>query len=152
MRTVHVTRSIPARPELVFELLADHADYDRFRGIRRSELMREGDPAPNGVGAMRKVLIGPLRFEEVVTAYERPSRLEYLIVRINSPYEHEGGRIRLAAAGGWTKVDWTSTFRVPGPLAGPQERVWAYALARGFRRVLEDVERILQDRHQTGRR
>jgi hypothetical protein len=143
MRTVHVTRSIPAPADPVFDLLADHADYDRFRGIRGAELMRQGEPPPNGVGAMRNVLVGPLRFEEEITAYERPSRLEYLIVRINAPYEHDGGRIRLAEAGGWTRVDWTSVFSVPGPAGGVQERVWAYALARGFRRVLEDVETIL---------
>ena len=144
MRTVGVTRSIPAPAEPVFDLLADHAGYERFRGIRGSELMREGDPPPNGVGALRKVLIGPLRFEEEVTAYERPSRLEYLIVGINSPYDHDGGRILLQEMSGWTRVDWTSTFRVPGALAGPQERIWAYALARGFRRVLEDVERMVE--------
>jgi uncharacterized protein YndB with AHSA1/START domain len=144
MRTVHVTRSIPAPAEYVFDLLADHADYDRFRGIRSSELIRAGDPA-NGVGALRKVLIGPLRFEEEITAYERPSRLEYLIVRINAPLEHDGGRIHLAEKGGWTRVDWTSVFAVPTPLLGGiQERVWATALTRGFRRVLEDVERILR--------
>jgi hypothetical protein len=145
MRAIHVTRSIPAPAEPVFDLLADHARYDRFRGITGSALLREGDPAPNGVGALRKVLSGPIRFEEEITAYERPSRLEYLIVRINSPYEHDGGRIRLEESGGWTKVDWTSAFRVPGPLAGPQERIWQYTLARGFRRVLEDIERMLHD-------
>jgi hypothetical protein len=38
-------------------------------------------------------------------------------------------------------------FRVPTPLLGRvQERAWAYALARGFRRVLEDVERMLRQR------
>ena len=145
MRTIHVTRSIPAPAEPVFDLLADHANYDRFRGITGSELLREGDPPPNGAGALRKVLSGPIRFEEEITAYERPSRLEYLIVGINVPLEHEGGRIRLEERGGWTKVDWTSVFRVPGPLSGPQERVWVYLLARGFRHVLEDVERMLSD-------
>jgi uncharacterized protein YndB with AHSA1/START domain len=144
MRTVHVSRSIPAPAEPVFDLLADHGNYKRFRGIRGSELMREGEPSPNGVGAMRKVLIGPLRFEEEITAYERPSRLEYRIVRINSPYEHDGARISLEESGGWTKVEWTSVFRVPGPLAHSQERIWAQALARGFRRVLEDVERTVE--------
>jgi uncharacterized protein YndB with AHSA1/START domain len=146
MRTVHVTRSIPAPAERVFDLLADHANYDRFRGVRGSELMREGEPPPNGVGALRKVLIGPLRFEEEITAYERPSRLEYLIVRINAPYEHDGGTIRLAEKSGWTKVEWTSVFRVPTRLVGGvQERAWAYALGRGFGRVLEDVERMLRE-------
>ena len=59
MSSVHVTRSIPAPPEAVFDLLTDHADYDRFRGIGGSELLGEGDPPPNGVGALRR--IGPAR-------------------------------------------------------------------------------------------
>jgi polyketide cyclase/dehydrase/lipid transport protein len=125
MRTVDVTRSMPVPADTVFDLLADHANYDRFRGIRRSELLSEGDPAPNGVGAMRLVVSGPIRFEEVITAYERPSKLDHLIVGINAPFEHEGGSIRFAERGGWTKVDWSTSFRVPGPLAGIQERVWA---------------------------
>ena len=45
MRTIHVTRSIPAPAEAVFDLLADHASYERFRGIRRPELLSEGEPA-----------------------------------------------------------------------------------------------------------
>jgi uncharacterized protein YndB with AHSA1/START domain len=40
MRTVHVTRIIPAPPESVFDLLADHANYDRFRPIGGSDLLR----------------------------------------------------------------------------------------------------------------
>ena len=143
MRTIRVTRRIEAPREQVFDLLADHANYDRFRGIRHSELLRDGRPPPNGVGAVRVVRSGPIRFEEEITTYERPARLDYLIVRINAPYEHEGGRIRLSDEDGATFVEWTSVFSVPTPVVGGvQESVWAYVLGRGFRRVLEDVERM----------
>jgi uncharacterized protein YndB with AHSA1/START domain len=143
MRTIRVTRRIAAARERVFDLLADHANYDRFRGIRRSELLRDGHPTPNGVGALRVVRSGPIRFEEEITTYDRPSQLDYLIVRINAPYEHEGGRIRLSYEDGGTFAEWTSVFSVPTPLVGGvQEGVWAYVLGRGFRRVLEDVERM----------
>jgi uncharacterized protein YndB with AHSA1/START domain len=143
MRTIKVTRQIPAPPERVFDLLADHANYDRFRGVRSSELLSEGNPPPNGVGAMRLVRSGPIRFEERITTFERPTKLDYLIVKINAPYEHEGGRIRLSEQDGGTRAEWTSAFSVPTPLVGGiQERIWSYILARGFRRVLEDVERM----------
>ena len=69
MRSIHVTRSIPAPPEAVFDLLTDHANYDRFRGIDGSELLRDGDPSPNGVGALRRIRARPFRFDEEVTAY-----------------------------------------------------------------------------------
>ena len=143
MRTVRVERKVDASPERVFELIADHANYDRFRAITGSELVSEGDPPPNGVGAMRRIRVGPIRFEEEITAYEPSSRLDYLIVRLNLPFDHRGGTMRLSEEEGGTRVEWISTFRIPIPVVGGlQERIWAPILTRGFRRVLEDVERM----------
>ena len=147
MKAVHVTRSIPAPAEAIFDLLADHANYDRFRGINGSELLREGEPAPNGLGALRRIKVRPLTFEEEMTAYDRPNRLDYLIVKLNVPFEHDGGSITLSPDGDATRVDWRSSFSVPTPLiGGPQELIWQPVLGRGFRRVLEDIERILAER------
>ena len=143
MRSIHVTRSIPAPPEAVFDLLTDHANYERFRGVSGSELLREGDPAPNGIGAVRRIKSTPFRFDEEVTGYERPTRLEYLIIDLNVPFEHHGGTIRLSADGDRTQVDWRSSYTVPTPLVGGlQEAIWKPMLTRGFKRVLEDVERM----------
>jgi uncharacterized protein YndB with AHSA1/START domain len=152
MRTVHVTLTIPAPAEPVFDLLADHANYDQFRPIHASTLLREGEPAPNGVGALREIKVRPLTFEEEITAYERPNRLDYLIVKLNVPFEHHGGSIRLSREGDATHVDWRSRYAVPTPLIGvPEELIWQPVLARGFRRVLEDVERMLRrDQPNTG--
>jgi hypothetical protein len=147
MKSIHVTRTIPAPAEAVFDRLADHANYDRFRGIHGSELLREGEPAPNGLGALRRITVRPLVFEEEVTHYERPHRFDYLIVKLNVPFEHEGGSIRLTTEDGRTHVDWRSTFRVPTPvIGGLEELVFLPMLNRGFGRVLEDVERMTADR------
>ena len=147
MRSVHVTRTIPAPAEEVFDRLADHANYDRFRPIHGSKLLKEGDPAPNGVGALREIKVRPLVFEEEITAYERPTRLDYLIVKLNVPFKHDGGSITLTPDGHSTRVDWRSSFSVPVPVVGgAQELVWQPVLARGFRRVLEDIERMLAAR------
>jgi uncharacterized protein YndB with AHSA1/START domain len=145
MRSIHVTRTIPGPPEPIFDLLADHANYDRFRSIHGSELIREGNPAPNGVGAVRRIKVPPLTFDEEVTAYERPTRLDYLIVKLNVPFHHDGGTITLIPDGDSTRVDWRSSYSVPMPLVGGvQELAWQPVLARGFRRTLEDVARILR--------
>jgi uncharacterized protein YndB with AHSA1/START domain len=144
VRTVRVQKAIEAPAEAIFDLISDHAGYRRFRGISDSRLVREGAPPPNGVGAMRWVRTGLLRFEEEIVAYERPRRMDYVIKKINSPLEHELGSIRLTPVDGRTEAEWTSTFRVPVPVLGrAMESVWAIGLARGFRRVLEDVERML---------
>ena len=143
MRTVRVKRTIKAPRDRVFEMLSDHAGYERFRGIRGSILLRKGDPPPNGLGALRRILIGPLKFEEEITLYEQPTRLDYLIVQINVPFDHQGASIRLTETEGGTHAEWLSTFRVRSLLAPIIERCWSFALGRGFRRVLKDVERTL---------
>jgi uncharacterized protein YndB with AHSA1/START domain len=138
-RSIRVERRLDAPPEAVFEIITDHARYDRFDGIRRSELVESGVGAPNGVGAVRCIWLGPLRFEEEVTAFEPPRRLDYLIRDIRAlPFRHQGGSIRLAPDGAGTRALWTSSFEVPIPLVGPAiDRVLALGLERGFGRVLE---------------
>lgn len=145
MRTARAERIIPAPVEEVFDVVTDHAGYDRFRDITRSELVKEGDPPPNGTGAFRRLNVGRLlRFKEQITAFERPSRMDYLIVEVNAPIKHQGASIRLSETDGGARVEWTSTLQVPMPIVGGiQERLWSLAVARGFRRMLEDVERIL---------
>jgi uncharacterized protein YndB with AHSA1/START domain len=142
MRTVRVERTIQGPPEPIFDRLADHANYERFRGISGSELVKEGKPPPNGLGAVRRIAVGPLRFEEEITAFERPTSLDYLITKLNTPFDHRGGSIRLTQEGSSTRVEWSSGFRVPIPLLGRvAELAWWPVLRRGFGRVLEDVDR-----------
>ena len=66
-------------------------------------------------------------------------------MKLNVPFHHDGGSITLAPEGDATRVDWRSSFSVPTPvIGGVEELVWQPVLARGFRRVLEDVERMLR--------
>ena len=92
MATVNVERTIPAPIEAVFDVISDHAGYSRFPGIQSSELVREGEAEPNGLGALRRIRSRPLRFEEEITRFERPSRMDYLIVDVNAPIGMRGAR------------------------------------------------------------
>ncbi len=132
-------RRLAAPPDALFEILADHAQYDRFDGIRRSKLVTKGSPEPNGLGAVRWIWLGPLRFQEEVTAFEAPSRLDYRITDVKGlPFSHEGGSIRLEPESGGTHALWTSTFEIPIPLVGGVlDGIFATQLARGFGRTLE---------------
>jgi uncharacterized protein YndB with AHSA1/START domain len=143
MRTVRVERTLDAPIEAAFDLLTDHAAYKEFPGISDSELLKEGATDRNGVGAVRRVIIRPLKFVEEITAFERPTLMSYLITGINVPLDHEGGTIELTEAGDGTQAVWTSTFRVPIPvIGGAVERAfWSPALSRGFGRVLYDIGR-----------
>lgn len=144
MPTVRTERTIEAPIGDVFELLTDHANYKQFSGISDSELLREGEADRNGVGAMRRVTVGPIRFEEEITAFERPARMGYLIRKVNVPLEHEGGTIRLEAIDDATRVVWESTFRFTTPgIGGLIGVVGAPSTKLGFDRVLRDVDRRL---------
>ena len=146
MAEVSLEKQLAAPVESVFDAMADHARYDRFRPISRSELVREGDVDRNGVGAVRRLRAGILRFDEEITAYERPGRLDYLIIDVNVPLEHDGGSIRFEPAPGGTRVLWTSTFRIPIPLLRPAlEAAFRRGLTRSFTQMLEDAERIASE-------
>ena len=143
MTEIKLVVELDAPLEGLFDVMADHARYDRFRPISSSELLREGDEEVNGVGAVRRLRARFMRFDEEVTAYERPSRLDYLILNVNIPLQHEGGSIRFEQAGTRTRVEWTSTFRITVPLlGGPLGAAGGAALKRSFRQMLEDAARL----------
>jgi uncharacterized protein YndB with AHSA1/START domain len=142
MARIELDKTLAAPIDEVFELLSDHAGYTRFRGFSHAELVRPGESEPNGVGALRRLATSGLRFEEEITAFERPTRMDYVIRKVNVPLKHDGGSIRLEPSGEGTRVHWTSTFTMPIPVVGgPMAAATAVAIKRGFGRLLDDIER-----------
>jgi uncharacterized protein YndB with AHSA1/START domain len=112
------TREIAAPAETVFDVLTDHARYAEITPIRRSELEREGDPAPNGVGAIRRLTaVGPPLREEVV-AYESPRRMSYTLLS-GAPVRDHLGTVELSAEGGGTRMVYAVRTQPTLPLVGP---------------------------------
>lgn len=141
MGTIHVTRVLRAPAEKVFDVLADHARYGDLPGVRSAELVRTGAPDPNGVGALRRVDVGLARFDEEITAFERPTLLAYKIVRSRPPVAHEGGEMRFRAVPDGVEVTWTSTLRVLVPIVGGIVTALAVRqMTRAFDAVLLAVE------------
>jgi uncharacterized protein YndB with AHSA1/START domain len=141
--TIQVEKTIPAPIEAVFDVISDHAGYSRFPGIQSSELVKEGETERNGAGALRRIRSRPLLFEEEITRFERPARMDYLIRDVNAPIRHDGGSMALSEEGTGTRVVWTSTFEYTVPLIGAAlGAVTAPYISRGFRRVLGEVERL----------
>jgi hypothetical protein len=70
--TFTLRASIAAPVDVVFDVLTDHRAQADMTALRSSTLEREGEPAPNGVGAVRVLsLVGP-PIREQVTAFDRP--------------------------------------------------------------------------------
>ncbi|BBY03616.1 SRPBCC family protein [Mycobacterium seoulense] len=111
-----LTRTSTAPIETVFDAMTDHrAIAENTRGFRRSTLDREGDPAPNGVGAIRRlVAIGPPFVEEIIE-YERPTRYAYKMLS-GAPTRNHIGTIQLRETDTGTEVNWhlRSTLKIPG--------------------------------------
>jgi uncharacterized protein YndB with AHSA1/START domain len=110
-------RQVAAPPEIVFDVLTDHRRYTEITPLRKAELEREGEPPPNGVGAIRKLTaVGPPLREEVL-AYEPGKRFSYKLLS-GLPVRDHVGTVELTAEGGGTKVVYAVRTTPTVPLAG----------------------------------
>lgn len=117
MASFTIQRQVAAPPETVFEVLTDHRRYSEITPLRKSELEREGEPAPNGVGAVRVLsTVGPPLREEVV-AYEPPSRFSYKLLA-GLPVRDHLGTVELTPRDGGTHVVYAVRTTPTVPLLG----------------------------------
>lgn len=146
MRTIRVRRETGASPDVLFALLADPATYRHFPGVTVAELVRPGKGSPFDVGAVRRIGVGPFRFEEEITRSEPGVRLDYRIVSSRPPLDHEGGTLLFTRTPSGCVVDWSSTYSVPVPVIGP-----LLAILGGWRmrRAFDDAIRLAAELAQT---
>jgi carbon monoxide dehydrogenase subunit G len=112
-----LTREVSAAPEVVFDVLTDHRRYAEMTPLRKSVLEREGDPAPNGVGSIRKLsAVGPALREETIV-YERPSRFSYKVLS-GLPVRNHVGTVSLEANGDGTRVTYAVRTNPTLPVVG----------------------------------
>jgi uncharacterized protein YndB with AHSA1/START domain len=141
MPTFTLEKTVAAPPSTVFEVLTDHRGYSAISPIRSSTLEREGDPAPNGVGAIRvlKTLGPPLR--EEILEYVPGERFVYRLLS-GAPLRDHVGTVVLTEHTGGTQVsyriDTTPTIPVIGRAAMPIVKMSVRQLCDG---VVQEAER-----------
>jgi hypothetical protein len=117
MASFTLVREVDAPPEVVFDVLTDHRRYSEITPIRRSELEREGEPAPNGVGAIRVLRsVGPPLREETIV-YEAPRRFSYKLLS-GAPLRDHVGTVELTPNGDGTKVTYAVRTNPTVPVVG----------------------------------
>jgi uncharacterized protein YndB with AHSA1/START domain len=117
MASFTLKRQVAAPPETVFGVLTDHRRYAELTPLRKSVLEREGEPAPNGVGAVRVLsAVGPSLREEVL-AYEEPTRFSYTLLS-GLPVRDHVGTVSLSPQDGGTKVVYAIRTTPTVPFAG----------------------------------
>ena len=120
MFKIKVERIVRKPINEVFEALSDHASYGLFKAVGTAKLLTEGDEERNGVGALRTVQTGAFKVWERITAFERPTHMQYQIEKSRPiKMQHNKGIIDLKDLGdGTTHVTWVSEGRIVVPLIG----------------------------------
>lgn len=135
MASFTLLREVTASPEVVFDVLTDHRRYAEITRLRKSTLEREGDPTPDGVGAIRVLAaVGPPIREEVVV-YERPSRFSYKVLS-GLPVRDHLGTVSLEPSDGGTKVTYALKAIPTVPFVG---KVVMIGLERAVTELLNGV-------------
>jgi len=146
MASFRYVRQVAAPPEIVFDVLTDHRRYDEITSLRKAELEREGEPSPNGVGAIRVLSVaGPPMREEVI-AYERPNRFSYKILS-GLPVRDHVGTVELRAANGGTELTYAVKTTPTIPLSGP---IFMAILKKAIRDLIAGVTKESESRVANG--
>jgi len=151
MYTVRVQEHIAAPIDDVFANFADYPHFFRGRDISSSTITVEGTPAPNGLGAYRRIVTGGLVFLEEIVAFEAPSHFEYLIRDLkdkrgwNVPMDHRLGRVSFVRSGTGTDVQWISTWSISIPLVGVvAEKIVGRLTTRAFGQLVAQAKKELE--------
>ncbi|HEX4670294.1 MAG TPA: SRPBCC family protein [Solirubrobacterales bacterium] len=139
-------RQVAAPPETVFAVLTEHHLYAEITPLRKSVLERPGEPAPNGVGAIRVLTsAGPPLREEVI-AYEPPMRFSYKLLS-GAPVRDHVGTVELTPRDGGTRVVYAVHTTPTLPLVGGAV---VAVVKRGIRALLGGIVKESERRAANG--
>ncbi|OBA70110.1 polyketide cyclase [Mycobacterium sp. 1554424.7] len=118
-----INRTTRARAATLFRLETDGARWSDWAKplIVQSSWERQGDPAPGGVGAVRRVGMWPMLMREKTVAYEPDRRHAYAQIGPRLPAKDYRAELLLTPnATGGTNLRWIGSFtegvRGTGPL------------------------------------
>lgn len=107
-----VERSSNASAERLFALVSDGSRWPEWTGtlVPSGSMVVKGDPAPAGVGAVRKLGVGPVGVKEQTTAYEQ-DRLHAYKLLTPGPVRNYHAQVRLTPRpDGGTDLHWSGSF------------------------------------------
>ena len=135
-----------ATAEAIWPLVGEAARWKEWSWMTRTTLLRDGDPAPDGVGALRRFALGPAGARRRSSPGIRPttsatSRCGGLPVR------HYRADVDLDDDGTGTVVTWRCSFDAARPRHRRRPRASSCArMVQGFaRRVCRYADRIALD-------
>ncbi len=147
MINVSTATTISAPIEKVWAAMTHHEGMVDWPDFHQVEILKKGDPHPDGLGCIRHVKAKGLEVTEEITKYDAPFEMNYLVSKINHPINHEGGVIKLTETESGTTVSWTSAFTMKSKnpiikyIGG---KILVAQGNKGFRKALEWVKKDLE--------
>ena len=142
-----VNRTTRAPAATLFRLETDGGTWSEWAKplVMQSGWEREGDPAPGGIGAVRKVGMWPLLVREQTVEYEQDRRHVYELIGPRTPAKgYRGEAIFTPNASGGTDLYWKGSFTEAIPGTGPMMRaILRGAISFFSARLVTEAERQL---------
>ncbi|MCV7195193.1 SRPBCC family protein [Mycobacterium angelicum] len=111
--TFEINKTSTAPAATVFRLATDGARWSEWAKpiVAQSSWVQQGDPAPGGVGAIRKLGMWPVFVQEQTVEYEQDRRHVYKLVAPSTPAKDYTGEVVLTPnASGGTDIRWSGSF------------------------------------------
>jgi len=111
--TFEINKTSTAPVATVFRLATDGARWSEWAKpiVAQSSWVQQGDPAPGGVGAIRKLGMWPVFVQEQTIEYEQDRRHVYKLVAPSTPAKDYTGEVVLTPnASGGTDIRWSGSF------------------------------------------
>ncbi|OBH84697.1 SRPBCC family protein [Mycobacterium sp. E2989] len=140
-----VNRTSTAPAATLFRLVTDGANWSKWAKpiVIHSSWARQGDPAPGGIGAVRKLGMWPVLVQEETVEYEQDRRHVYKLIAPSNPVKDYVSEVVLTPnpAGG-TDLHWTGSFTEGVRGTGPLMRAAMGGAVRFFAdRLVKTAER-----------
>ncbi len=139
---VVLTACVQAPPEQIYDFFCDHESFGRIWPGEIRRIKDSDDPGnPNGVGSVRSIKLGPLKFEETHITCDRPLCIQYRVTR-GGPIKNHLGTIHFSPDGSATRIDYSIEFDPRVPLTGcliarSLKRDWD----RGIKPIITELEK-----------
>lgn len=129
--TYDVRVSCKAPQQKVFDLVADAPGWPKWAGpaVRWGGWVQEGDPAPGGVGAIRKLGSKQIGTREQILEFDPPHYMAYTILT-PTPVRDYRAIVSIDPEGDGCRITWAATMEGRFPGAGP---AMAFLLGRFIR-------------------
>jgi len=113
-----INRTSTASAATLFGLVADGGNWSKWAKpiVAQSSWARQGNPAPGGVGSIRKLGAWPVFLQEETVAYEQDRRHAYKMVGSSPVKDYLAEVVLTPNSAGGTDISWTGSFteRIPG--------------------------------------